>query len=438
MAPAGPSEDWTEYDSSTAPPEVTRVIEHGDWKHLCAKAVSKHPAQGGKLTCTANLTRFAQGQCNIVIELSFSDGSYWVARVVTPLNDSGVEDRIEWMEKLMLSGIATMRLVAQRTSLPVPIVYSYDTDPHNTFGFRYVLMSALPGKKMKAPLYLTVPDDSRKKVTDQMAGYVNELSQITFPQLGYIFMGPDMLEAPEIIALSHSEKRPGPFTSSRAYFANWQQIRSDKLERLYHEDDDWSDWLTYCKVQSSAVPLLVRPELRRGPFPLNHQDLHFNNMLFDDDFNITGILDWDYTGTTPWEQVGLIDDIMPSKHFDIADNDKILMFRDAFIDSYKQVESPIPAGKGVLLSSILESPLPFVVARFLHPSPPMSKFAKSSALDLLRLLFGAETTFENYKVRRNRQRGKPIPRVAVWGKPPRDNPVTQRVSKRVNKGVRKR
>jgi hypothetical protein len=29
-----------------------------------------------------------------------------------------------------------------------------------------------------------------------------------------------------------------------------------------------------------------------GPFPLCHLDSHYNNIIFDDDYNIPSILDW--------------------------------------------------------------------------------------------------------------------------------------------------
>jgi hypothetical protein len=33
-------------------------------------------------------------------------------------------------------------------------------------------------------------------------------------------------------------------------------------------------------------------EKMAGRFPVQHVDLQFNNLLLDDDFNITGLLDW--------------------------------------------------------------------------------------------------------------------------------------------------
>jgi len=38
-----------------------------------------------------------------------------------------------------------------------------------------------------------------------------------------------------------------------------------------------------------------------GPFPVQHVDLQFNNFLFDNDYNITGLIDWSEAQTVPCE-----------------------------------------------------------------------------------------------------------------------------------------
>jgi hypothetical protein len=46
---------------------------------------------------------------------------------------------------------------------------------------------------------------------------------------------------------------------------------------------------------------MPRLDFNHGPFPLHHPDLHLANILFDDKFNITGIIDWSYTMSVPFE-----------------------------------------------------------------------------------------------------------------------------------------
>ena len=37
-------------------------------------------------------------------------------------------------------------------------------------------------------------------------------------------------------------------------------------------------------------------------FPLFHADFSNCNFLFDEEFNLTGVIDWTYSHTAPWEQ----------------------------------------------------------------------------------------------------------------------------------------
>src|ERR1700694_724600 len=50
-----------------------------------------------------------------------------------------------------------------------------------------------------------------------------------------------------------------------------------------------------------TIPLFCSPELDSGPFPLRHPDLNTANLLFDDEYNIVGLLDWTATQSAPWQ-----------------------------------------------------------------------------------------------------------------------------------------
>lgn len=50
------------------------------------------------------------------------------------------------------------------------------------------------------------------------------------------------------------------------------------------------------------------------PYPLKHMDLHFDYILFDDGFNITGILDWTAAQTVPCESFVVHVEFMVSRN----------------------------------------------------------------------------------------------------------------------------
>lgn len=42
----------------------------------------------------------------------------------------------------------------------------------------------------------------------------------------------------------------------------------------------------------------------RGPFPLCHGDFGHNHMVFDDNYHLLGVIDWEAAFATPWEIAG--------------------------------------------------------------------------------------------------------------------------------------
>jgi len=54
-------------------------------------------------------------------------------------------------------------------------------------------------------------------------------------------------------------------------------------------------------VLEQALPFVVVEDHIRGPFPLCHADLH-HNILVDENFKITGILDWTNAQTVHLER----------------------------------------------------------------------------------------------------------------------------------------
>ncbi len=198
---------------------------------------------------------------------------------------------------------------------------------------------------MKGPLASTVPDKFRPKVATQMAACIQALSTVTFSHIGQIWTGPDLDRNVEITSFQLIEEYLGPFNSSRAYFAEAQREMNEIIYEDHHEDEDWPEWRRSCEIYLAAVPLLICPELRRGPFPLYHPDFHFKNILFDDDFNITGVLDWTGAKAVPWEQFVLLGDVIPFDHLSEKRKAPIIKFRQLFVDALRQIESPSPSGK---------------------------------------------------------------------------------------------
>jgi hypothetical protein len=237
-----PSDSWPSFDEShdtVQARKIKDIISTGNWTYLYSEAV-KHYKSAQALTCTIDHTRFARGIGNVVFEVAFSNSTYWVVRI--RLSDE------QEAETEMLSEIATTGLVQQRTSIPVPTIFAYNYSKGNLFSFRYMLMSALPGKILDDPFSMSIPTHHKNKVASQLAKYLHELSRITFDKIGRIWYRNHIDENPRVISFRayvecngrHALYSVGLFNTSRLYFRALRQ-GLNKAVRVEHSGDE--DWL---------------------------------------------------------------------------------------------------------------------------------------------------------------------------------------------------
>ncbi|RDL39360.1 uncharacterized protein BP5553_03700 [Venustampulla echinocandica] len=297
-----PSDSWTSYQNMSCDSEQARKIQQllltANFPFLCTTAVQLRStlaeapqAIGQTLTCSIDSTKFASGMNNVVVELRFSDSEYWIARIrlpTNPIHDAAVEASIR-------SEITTINLVSSRTSIPIPKVYGSDVSTTNPFGFRYILMEALPGHVPDSSFAKTVPQSKWDKVAEQFADYYFQLSNLRFDHIGSLSSGLDTADELSIAPYNGS----GPFSTSLEYFHNTRKKQTRAIKSAHGNDEQWS---TAAWILEQALPAMVVEEYVRGPFPLCHMDLHYGNILVDDDYNITGIIDWSDAQTVPLER----------------------------------------------------------------------------------------------------------------------------------------
>ena len=334
---------------------------------------------------------------NVAFELSFSNNTFWVVRIRTWTHRD--------IKGEMLSEVATMKLVKERTSIPIPTVYAYGWEESNEFGFPYMLMNMLSGRHVESTFPSSVPEEFKPKVAGQLAQYIWELSQITFDQIGRIFYDTELEEKPRIMSFPYFGKDMGPFNSSSSYFIRIRREVNDAISDQYSDDNKWAAWSQVCQVLTGAIPLMLCPQFRRGPFPLYHRDLQYSNILLDDNFDITGVLDWSGARTVPVEQFTVYHDFLVSTRIE-AENRLAVEFRDMFIRAYKQLE--VPPRKGLSFSNVFGSPLPDFIRHWDTGMPRSARRARHTALFVLQKLYGNDATLEDYKVLRKR------PRRIIW------------------------
>ena len=228
-----------------------------------------------------------------------------------------------------------MRLGGAKTAIPVPQIYGFDVAAANPFGFRYLLMQALPGHVPDGILSRSVPEHQQDKVVDQLAEYYYQLSRLRFDRIGRLWAG-KQLDREATIIPAHER---GSFHSSIEYFYALRRSQTRAIRADHGEDEQWA---TAAWILEQALPSMVVEDHIYGPFPLCHVDLHHDNILFDEDFNITGIIDWSGAQTVPLERFLASPEFATFPGLSAEENAPMITFRERFAAALRARELTTP------------------------------------------------------------------------------------------------
>ncbi|KAG6050453.1 hypothetical protein E4U39_004102 [Claviceps sp. Clav50 group G5] len=324
------------------------------------------------ITCTIDAKSFTYGMNNLVLNVAFSDDVCWIARILyAPVDPSPSYTRRH--EVAMLSEIATMRTLKSRTTIPVPEVFALDVSPSNEFGFPYVLMECLEGQTLQQNMARQVPANYKLHVASQVADVLYQLENLTFDRLGRIWCGENCDEPPRIIPWWSSDgslATPRAQTSLEWFYEHRQIQNRSALEE--HADDP--EWRAACWILKQATSHIIIEDRLHGPFPLCHFDLHHGNLLFDDEYNLTGVIDWDGAATAPLERLAVSPEFITFPGISDDKNQVILDFRATVRDCLQELvsksEQATPTKKNqTTLSMILGSKQADITHRCTYSRP---------------------------------------------------------------------
>ncbi|KAI9814083.1 MAG: hypothetical protein M1826_002328 [Phylliscum demangeonii] len=247
---------------------------------------------------------------NIIIEVIFGDPVCWLARIPLP-------ESCHQPEEITLSYAATLKYLKIHTTIPVPCVYDYavKSEPKNATGVSYILMEYLPGcplPELERSLEPSEKDRAiTRKVHQQLTDLMLELATLKFDKIGSLREASDggfFIAAfadtstgdPKERASAYSKlakEKQGPFSSISAFY----EAMSDLNDVFVKEDAESEDEeeatdkeLVASQYQQlrGMAPKFILADYQNGPFVINHNDLTGQNILVDDQFNITGGIDF--------------------------------------------------------------------------------------------------------------------------------------------------
>ena len=243
------------------------------------------------------------------------DNSLWVARLYNTLyNKTAVTDHTTRITNQMLlfeSEVATMQFVKENTQIPVPKVYGYDSTYANALGTPYIFMEYIAGKPYPFPFSGERPikDDELIKIHTQLTTFAWQLLKHPFDKIGQLRFATGE-ERGVVIGpiIDRKERLYGPFTSSRTFYKERAKIVYEFETRRHLSGEDFT---VEDSLESAALHVLAAEHAGKecfdsGPFIIQHADMHWQNLLFDEQCMIVGVIDWEWTQTVPVDSFNLL------------------------------------------------------------------------------------------------------------------------------------
>lgn len=353
----------------------------------CRAAAGEREGSTVLYECWIDPSKFALGRCNVVFEVRFPDGVVSVARVFT--NHFGVLREEETViTAFFRSEVETMQYISDKSHIPVPKVLDYDSNPHNPVNFRFILMEALPGHPLGIP-YSNIPQQNRAHFLDQLADYLLQLGSLSFSSIGCLQYDRSV-ESAKIVPLPGRES---VYDSSSEFVRDVRRqqnllLLTDETVPSTEEDRELAS-----KVLSLAALKAIRTDFAAGPFPLSHPDLHYNNILVDGNYNITGIIDWSGVSTVPQEVFASISGFRSPPGIAVEEAEPYAVCLELFIGALRARESMLlDRGDWLVVSDFLGSDSAECLSKALEEGMPWRGVAYAKYL--VPLVFGEGTTWD--------------------------------------------
>lgn len=236
------------------------------------------------------------GGMNYHIDINFADGVRWLARI---RRFNATSPPPELRDYIMRSEVATLQRLS-KTKVPVPKVFDYGLDGQTAIGVGYILMEKLPGKSLRWSL---PSPQQRTKVMSQLADTYIELESFSFGNMGSLdrpgadHIGPFARES--LTEYVDSQMIPlGPYNDPRDYLhSSIELILRLIMNRESYAGREIDAFLVHRFLLDCIPDVLKHHKFDDGRFYLRHADDKGDHILVDSDYNITGIIDWEWAYT---------------------------------------------------------------------------------------------------------------------------------------------
>lgn len=252
------------------------------------------------------------GCANYHAWLDFSDGVRWLARI--PRVTDGSDVPADLVDHLVASEYATLRFIGQKMpQVRVPRAHGYGLvgDASNDVGVAYLLEEALPGKPFQA---YEATEEQKQHVFRQYADILAEISRHPVKQVcslvpgdngelnGELELKKSGIASDRFVRLSQH----GPYSSTLSYYTSVAELHLDLIaDGQIFAGYPKEAFCFYRLLRDNVAPVLailndcLNDCLPLQGFFLKHADDKGDHILVDADYNITGIIDWQFARFVP-------------------------------------------------------------------------------------------------------------------------------------------
>ncbi|KAJ5716070.1 hypothetical protein N7493_007981 [Penicillium malachiteum] len=241
------------------------------------------------------------GGMNYHLEIQFGDGVIWIVRI---RRSNAASPPSELQSYILQSEVATLKFLSN-INIPTPQVYHYETDENNPVGVPYILMEKMPGTNIGSSLSMTWSPENRRKVLSQLADIYIQLLKHPVDKMGS-FDHPGIQHVGPFAVESLTDRRgkemrkTGPCSSIQEYYKSGINLTLDLILRQeIYTSRPVDAYLVHRYLLDMVARVFSFNDLDDGNFYLRHADDKGDHILVDEDFNITGIIDWEWAYTAP-------------------------------------------------------------------------------------------------------------------------------------------
>ncbi|KAJ1960927.1 hypothetical protein GGI12_003536 [Dipsacomyces acuminosporus] len=210
------------------------------------------------------------------------DGDGWFVQIPKPNIDV----------KIFESEILSMAYIRENTDLPISTVWTYDFTTSNPVGVPYAILNELPGEPLELYWNQQLSSREKRRVLEQIADVVVQLSQLEFPLIGSLVMDDDNncptigpLLDPRQYEIGYEDLDPfvyddtagdgmpkhryGPFEDTSSYYHAMIDASIDALNNYMQRnsgEEDHSLDMIELETYKDFVDNLTLKKYRKGPF----------------------------------------------------------------------------------------------------------------------------------------------------------------------------